>query len=88
MREGRNAGAPAPAVRAYIFISTEKVRSWDVAAAIRTLPYVSAADVITGQFDVIALVEAPELGMLWTIVHKAQALPGVTKTTTNLVVEE
>jgi len=81
-------GEGAPVVRAYIFISTEKARSWDVAAAIRTLPYIAAAHVITGQFDVIALVEAPELSMLWTIVHKAQALPGVTKTTTNLVVEE
>ncbi len=77
----------APVVRAYIFLSTEKARSRDVAAAIRTLPYVTSAYVITGQFDVIALVEAPELGMLWTIVHKAQAVPGVTKTTTNLVVE-
>jgi DNA-binding Lrp family transcriptional regulator len=74
-------------VRAYIFVSTEKERSRDVAAAIASLPYVSFAHVITGQFDVIALVEAPDLGMLWTIVDKAQAVQGVTKTTTNLVVE-
>lgn len=75
-------------VRAYIFISTEKARSGDVAAAIRALPYVSSAHVITGQFDVIALVEAPELGMLWIMVDKFQDVPGVTKTTTNLVVEK
>ena len=74
-------------VRAYIFILTEKARSGETAAAIRALPYVSRSDVITGQFDVIAFVEAPELGMLWTIVDKVQAAPGVTKTTTNLVVE-
>ncbi len=82
------AGTATPMVRAYIFISTEKARSGDVAAAIRTLPYVSTAHVITGQFDVIALVEAPELGMLWIMVDKFQDVPGVTKTTTNLVVEK
>jgi DNA-binding Lrp family transcriptional regulator len=74
-------------VRAYVFLSTEKARVEDIATAIRSLPYVRSADVITGQFDVIVLVEAPELGMLWTIVDKAQSVPGVTKTTTNLVVE-
>lgn len=82
------AGAtPPPMVRAYIFISTEKGRSKEVAAGIAALPYVRSTHVITGQFDVIALVEAPDLGMLWTIVEKAEAVPGVTKTTTNLVVE-
>jgi len=81
------AGTPPPMVRAFIFVSTEKERSKDVAAGIAALPYVASTHVITGQFDVIALVEAPELGMLWTIVDKAQAVPGVTKTTTNLVVE-
>ncbi len=74
-------------VRAYIFSMTEKARSEEVVAAIRALPYVTRSDVITGQFDTITLVEAPELGMLWTIVDKIQAVPGVTKTTTNLVVE-
>ena len=82
--DGESAG---PMVRAYIFVSTEKARSREVAVAVGSLQYVSSTHVITGQFDVIALVEAPELGMLWTIVDKAQALPGVTKTTTNLVVE-
>ena len=87
MSEGA-AGAGKPMVRAYIFISTEKARSRDVAAAVRILPYVTTAHVITGQFDVVAQVEAPELGMLWIIVDKFQAVPGVNKTTTNLVVED
>ncbi len=74
-------------VRAYIFVLTEKARSEEAAVAIRALPYVTRADVITGQFDAIAFVEAPELGMLWTMVDKILAVSGVTKTTTNLVVE-
>lgn len=74
-------------VRAYIFISTEKARSEEATSGMRSLPYVTRADRITGQFDVITLVEAPDLTMLWTIVDKIQAAPGVTKTTTNLVVE-
>lgn len=74
-------------VRAYMFIQTEKARSDEATVAIRSLPYVTRADVVTGQFDAVAFVEAPELGMLWTIVDKVQAAPGVTKTITNLVVE-
>lgn len=87
VNEPRGEARPREPVRAYIFISTEKAQSRDVAGAIRALPYVTSAQVITGQFDVIAVVEAPDLGMLWTIVEKAQVVPGVTKTTTNLVVE-
>ncbi len=74
-------------VRAYIFIEATKARDLKVAEEIGTLPGVTRADVVTGRFDVIALVEVDELGALWDTVDKIQALPAVVKTTTNVVVQ-
>ncbi|MGH7383146.1 MAG: Lrp/AsnC ligand binding domain-containing protein [Candidatus Methylomirabilales bacterium] len=74
-------------VRAYIFIEANKARDLKVAEAIMTLPGVTRADVVTGRFDVIVMVEVDELGALWDTVDKIQALPAVVKTTTNVVVQ-
>jgi DNA-binding Lrp family transcriptional regulator len=74
-------------VRAYIFIEATKARDLKVEDEIATLPGVRQADVVTGRFDVIAMVEVEELGALWELVDKIQALPAVVKTTTNVVVK-
>ncbi|KRT69566.1 MAG: Lrp/AsnC ligand binding domain-containing protein [Candidatus Methylomirabilales bacterium] len=74
-------------VRAYIFIEANKARDLKVAEAIMILPGVTRADVVTGRFDVIVMVEVDELGALWDTVDKIQALPAVVKTTTNVVVQ-
>ncbi|MCI0484022.1 MAG: Lrp/AsnC ligand binding domain-containing protein, partial [candidate division NC10 bacterium] len=64
-----------------------KARDLKVAEAIMALPGVTRADVVTGRFDVIVMVEVDELGALWDTVDKIQALPAVVKTTTNVVVQ-
>lgn len=74
-------------VRAYIFIEAAKARDLKVAEEIATLPGVKRADVVTGRFDVIAMVEVDELGALWDTVDRIQTLPAVLKTTTNVVVQ-
>jgi DNA-binding Lrp family transcriptional regulator len=74
-------------VRAYIFIEANKARDLKVAEAIMALPGVTRADVVTGRFDVIVMVEVDELGALWDTVDKIQGLPAVVKTTTNVVVQ-
>ncbi len=74
-------------VRAYIFIEAGKARDLKVAEEIATLPGVKRADVVTGRFDVIAMVEVDELGALWDTVDRIQTLPAVLKTTTNVVVQ-
>ena len=74
-------------VRAYIFIEANKARDLKVAEAIMALPGVTRADVVTGRFDVIVMVEVDDLGALWDTVDKVQALPAVVKTTTNVVVQ-
>lgn len=74
-------------VRAYIFIEAHKARDLKVEEEIAALPGVTQADLVTGRFDVVALVEVEELGALWDLVDRIQALPAVVKTTTNVVVQ-
>lgn len=74
-------------VRAYVFVESSKGRQREIAETLLQLPRIKATDVITGQFDVIARIEAEDLSDLWETVDKIQAVQGVTKTTTNIVVE-
>jgi DNA-binding Lrp family transcriptional regulator len=49
---------------------------------------VKISHAVTGAYDVIALIEAPDVNALGTtVVSKIQAVPGVLRTSTNVVVE-
>ena len=74
-------------VHAYLFITAQKAQERQVADAIGELPTVKATHVITGDIDVVAFIEAPDLSGVWETVSHVQAIPGVTRTTTSLVVE-
>jgi len=74
-------------VRAYLFITAKKAEERQVADTIGELPTVKAAHIITGDIDVIAFVESPDLSGVWDTVTQVQAVPGVMRTTTSLVVE-
>ena len=74
-------------VRAYVFITARKAEERQVADAIGEFPTVKSAHVITGNIDVIAFIEATDLAALWDTVNQIQAIPGVTRTTTSVVVE-
>jgi Lrp/AsnC family leucine-responsive transcriptional regulator len=74
-------------VRAYVFITARKAEERQVADTIGEFPTVNSAHVITGNTDVIALIEATDLSALWDTVNQIQAVPGVTRTTTSVVVE-
>jgi DNA-binding Lrp family transcriptional regulator len=74
-------------VHAYVFITTNKAREQEVADTIRELHMVKFAHIVTGNIDVVAFIEAPDLSALWDTVNHIQALPAVTRTTTSLVVE-
>lgn len=74
-------------VHAYILIQTEVGKSSSVARAISELEGVSAAEDVTGPYDVIARIEAPtvdDLGRL--VIAKIQDVPHITRTTTCTVV--
>jgi len=69
--------------RAYILIETQVGKSRDVAVALRSMPGVPSADIITGDFDIIALVEAPDMvSMADLVTGRVQSIPGVIRTIT------
>ena len=71
------------AARAYILIETQVGKSRDVVSALRSLPGVPSADIIAGAFDIIALVEAPDMvSMADLVTGQVQSIPGVTRTIT------
>ena len=73
-------------VHAYVLITTSKAREEEAADIIGELQMVKFAHIVTGNIDVVAFIEAPDLSALWDTVNHIQALPAVTRTTTSLVV--
>jgi DNA-binding Lrp family transcriptional regulator len=70
-------------VEAYVLIQAEVGRSAEVADAVRKIPGVHFADVVTGPYDVVVRAEAAEIdGLGKLIVAKVQAVVGVTRTLT------
>ncbi len=74
-------------IGAYVFIESTPGKATQVAEATAKLPGVKMAHAVTGSYDVIAFVEAKDVAalgeLLTTRIHR---LPGVLKTTTNVVV--
>ena len=76
------------ATRAYILIETQVGRSRDTVSQLRSLDGVSSADIITGMFDIIALVEAEDMVAVAEIVTgRVQQIPGVQRTITCVATE-
>ena len=48
------------AARAYVLITTEVGKAAEVAERLRQLQGVTTADIITGPYDIVAVVEGPE----------------------------
>ena len=75
------------AITAYVFIECTAGAARDVANEVSKIRGVVRANATTGPYDVIALVEAPDLNVLGDfIVTKIQGLSGVLRTQTNVVV--
>ena len=69
--------------RAYILIETEVGRAREALTALRAMPNVSQADIITGSYDLIALAEANDMVALVDLVTaQVQGIPGVERTIT------
>ncbi|MFI5341376.1 MAG: Lrp/AsnC family transcriptional regulator [Candidatus Methylomirabilales bacterium] len=76
------------AVQAFIFLECTVGKAKEVAKKVAKINGVRIAHAVTGAYDVIALIEAPDVNALGTaIVSKIQAVPGVLRTSTNVVVE-
>jgi DNA-binding Lrp family transcriptional regulator len=75
-------------VRAYVLISTQPGRAMDVVTHLSGQDGIVQSDAITGEYDVIAQVEAGDVaGVGALIVEKIQRIEGVFKTVTCLAVK-
>lgn len=71
--------------RAYILIEAEAGQVVALITTLRTLEGVSAADPVTGPYDIIVVVETEdqrEIGRL--VMHSLHSLPGIKRTITCL----
>ncbi len=76
------------AIQAFIFLECTVGKAKEVAKKVAKMHGVQIAHAVTGAYDVIALIEAPDVNALGTaVVSKIQAVPGVLRTSTNVVVE-
>jgi DNA-binding Lrp family transcriptional regulator len=69
-------------VQAYILISTEPGKPWEVAESILKIDGVKTAHAVTGPFDVVAFVESTNLDELGKLLEKIHSINGVLKTQT------
>jgi DNA-binding Lrp family transcriptional regulator len=75
------------AVSAYVLIQTEVGKAAAVAAQVREIPGVVAADDVTGPYDVVVRAEAESVDALGRmIVSRLQMIEGITRTLTCPVV--
>ncbi|MGH7903386.1 MAG: Lrp/AsnC ligand binding domain-containing protein [Candidatus Dormibacteraceae bacterium] len=74
-------------MKAYVLINASPGRALDVAKRMQGQSGITAADAITGEYDVIAVCEAADVNAIGAlIVDKIQKVEGVFKTITCLAV--
>ena len=56
------------ATKAYVLIETAVGKTREVAAALRSLKGIYSADVVTGPYDIIAIIEGGDLGSIGDMV--------------------
>jgi DNA-binding Lrp family transcriptional regulator len=75
-------------ISAYVFVECAAGAARDVAKEAAKIQGVKRANATTGPYDVIVLVEAPDINILGDfIVTKLQGLAGVLRTQTNVIVD-
>ncbi|MEO1035666.1 MAG: Lrp/AsnC family transcriptional regulator [Pseudomonadota bacterium] len=78
--------APAP-VRALISVTADARREADIVRRIETHPAIAAIHHTTGRWDLIAEVGTATLAEFHRLVGEIRALPGVTSTESNLLLD-
>ncbi len=73
--------------KAYILIETAVGKSRDVAEALRSLDGIQTVDAVTGPYDIIAVVTAPDLNSIGDMVTgEIHIINGIVRTVTCLSV--
>ena len=77
------------ATRAFILIETDVGKTREVVTALEGLDGITSGDVVTGPYDIIAVMEAETLGSIGDIVTgKVHTIGGIQRTVTCLAVGE
>ena len=72
--------------KAYIMIETTAGKSRDVIKALRSVSAVETVDAVTGPYDIIAIVTAPDLNVIGDLIpSRIHTINGVTRTLTCFV---
>src|ERR1041384_1804564 len=75
-------------MKAYVLINASPGRALEVAKKMEGVSGITAADAITGEYDVIAVCEAQDVNSIGSlIVDKTQKIDGVSKPVTCLAVK-
>ena len=75
------------ATKAYVLIETAVGKTREVVAYLKQLPGVRSADVVTGPYDIIAIVESTDLGSIGDMVTgQVHVINGITRSVTCLAV--
>lgn len=75
------------ATKAFVLIEAAVGRSKEVMTAIKQIEEASSVDMVTGPYDVIAILEAETLGQIGDIVTgKIHPIDGISRTVTCLAV--
>ena len=75
------------ATKAYLLVETAVGKTRDVATALRDLQGIDSADVVTGPYDIIAIINQQDMaGVANLITERVHTVPGVVRTVTCVAV--
>ena len=75
------------ATKAYVLIETAVGKTREVAVALRGLKGIYSADVVTGPYDIIAMITASDMSVVGNLVTgHIHTVPGVVRTVTCVAV--
>jgi len=75
-------------VNAYILILMEPGRSEKAISQMRKIKNVEKISVVAGEFDIVVRVNVKSLDNLLKVTEKLQMIPGILKTTTQVIEKE
>ena len=69
-------------MKAYIFITSDPQNTWKITKTATKIEGIKMADAVTGQFDIVAYAEFPNMNKLSDILEEIRSLKGVRQTQT------
>ncbi|GLT16498.1 transcriptional regulator [Vibrio zhanjiangensis] len=80
-KDGRSASS-------YLLISCEKGKKNNVTEALKELPEVRVTSIVGGAYDIIALIEAPDLQSIHTLCNEIESFSGIESLNNTVILHE